>query len=192
MSTRRPDTTRASTEAALTPTAKVILGMLAFGKQTGYDVKQFVDKTTRFFWAASYGQIYPELRRLEEAGLARSQPEPSGARARTVYTLTDAGRTALHDWLASGEDTAWELRDEGMLRLFFSDSASPDERLAIVRGSIARHRHKLEQLRAIEAGAAEGSPGPYLTLQVGIRMTEATIEAWEATERRLREQTGKE
>ena len=67
------------TAPALTPTARVILGMIALGKQTGYDIKQFVDKSTRHFWAASYGQIYPELRRLEEQGLVRGQPEPRAA-----------------------------------------------------------------------------------------------------------------
>ena len=41
----------------LSPTAYVILGMLRLGKRTGYDMKQLVDRSTRFFWAASYGQI---------------------------------------------------------------------------------------------------------------------------------------
>src|ERR1700746_3140847 len=81
--------------------ARVILGMIAFGRTTGYDIKQFVDNTIRHFWAASYGQIYPELRRLEDRGLIRGRPEPSGARARTVYQLTDAGRQALQGWLAT-------------------------------------------------------------------------------------------
>ena len=67
----------------LSPTGSVILGMLALGKQTGYDIKQFVDKSTRHFWAASYGQIYPELKRLEEQGLVRGRPEPTGGRSRT-------------------------------------------------------------------------------------------------------------
>ncbi len=71
----------------LTPTGRVILGMIALGRQTGYDIKQFVDKSTRHFWAASYGQIYPELRRLEEQGLVDGQrravrrPRPNGLRA---------------------------------------------------------------------------------------------------------------
>src|SRR5437868_12137602 len=85
----------------LSATGRVILGMIAIGKQTGYDIKQLVDKSTRHFWAASYGQIYPELKRLEERGLIRGRSEPSGGRARTVYELTDAGRTALLAWLAS-------------------------------------------------------------------------------------------
>src|SRR4051794_26733567 len=72
----------------LSPTAYVILGMLRLGKRTGYDIKQLVDKSTRFFWAASYGQIYPELKRLEEAGLIRGEADPQGGRQRRAYELT--------------------------------------------------------------------------------------------------------
>src|ERR1700754_2500461 len=81
--------------AELTATGRVILGMLASGRRTGYDIKAFVDRTTRYFWAASYGQIYPELKRLEGQGLVRGQSEPSGGRARTAYELTEAGAAAL-------------------------------------------------------------------------------------------------
>ena len=38
-------------------TGYVVLGMLRLGKRPGYEIKQLVDKSTRFFWAASYGQI---------------------------------------------------------------------------------------------------------------------------------------
>src|SRR3981081_424827 len=107
-------------ERELTATGRVILGMLALGKHTGYDIKQLVDKATRHFWAASYGQIYPELRRLEEQGLVRGRPEPSGRRARTAYELTDTGRAALRGWLESTEEPVFELRCETMLKLFFS------------------------------------------------------------------------
>src|SRR5918911_1919187 len=102
----------------LNPTGRVILGMIALGKRTGYDIKAFIDKTARHFWAASYGQIYPELKRLEDQGLVRGRPEPSGGRARTVYEITDAGTAALERWLASGGEPSSELRDEGMLMLF--------------------------------------------------------------------------
>ena len=62
----------------LSPTARVILGLLALGDETGYDMKQTIDLSTRFFWGASYGQIYPELRRLEAGGLVTSREEPRG------------------------------------------------------------------------------------------------------------------
>src|SRR5690242_10283503 len=114
----------------LTATGRVILGMIASGRRTGYEIKAFVDKTTRYFWAASYGLIYPELKRLEDQGLIRGRPEPSGGRARTVYELTDAGRAALEHWLGAEDEPSYELRDEGMLKLFFSDSL-PERRIEI-------------------------------------------------------------
>jgi PadR family transcriptional regulator AphA len=168
----------------LTATGRVILGMIAFGRRTGYDIKAFVDKTTRYFWAASYGQIYPELKRIEDQGLVRGRSEPSGGRARTVYELTEAGAAALQHWLESDEETVYELRDEGMLKLFFSDSL-PGGPIEIVRAMRAREERALAHLRSIEPHASTGPNGSYLTLQLGIGLTEWTIEWCKATERQL-------
>jgi DNA-binding PadR family transcriptional regulator len=175
----------------LTPTGRVVLGLIAFGLRTGYEIKAFVDKTTRYFWAASYGQIYPELKRLEEQGLIKGRSEPSGGRARTVYELTEAGEAALKDWLASDEEDLYELRDEGMLKLFFSDSL-PERRIEIVRAIRERSERKLAQLRSIEPHASQGPKGSYLTLQMGIGMTEWMVEWCQATERQLATETEKE
>src|SRR6266540_1482322 len=76
----------------LSSTAYVVLGMLRENARTGYEIKQVVDNSTRFFWAASYGQIYPELKELAKRGLVRGESEPHGARKRTVYRLTPDGR----------------------------------------------------------------------------------------------------
>jgi PadR family transcriptional regulator, regulatory protein AphA len=168
----------------LSATGRVILGMLALGNRTGYEIKQVVDKSTRHFWAASYGQIYPELRRLEDEGLVRGQPEPSGGRARTAYELTEAGEAALRDWLASDEQHTYEVRDEGMLKLFFSDSL-PERRLQNIRAMRALQERKLSQLRAIEQNADEMHPGPRMTLELGISITQGIIDWCEAAERRL-------
>jgi DNA-binding PadR family transcriptional regulator len=173
--------------ADLTPTGSVILGMLVLGRRTGYDIKQFVDKSTRHFWTASYGQIYPELKRLEEQGLIRGHEEPTGGRARTVYDLTPAGKEALDSWLRSDVEPLYELRDEGMLKLFFSD-ALPEVRIDNIRAMREQAERKLAQLRAVEQHAGEGMHrGPYLTLQLGIGSTEWFIDWCEATERRLAE-----
>jgi DNA-binding PadR family transcriptional regulator len=175
----------------VSPTGRVILGMIALGKRTGYDIKAFVDKTARYFWAASYGQIYPELKRLEDQGLVRGRPEPSGGRARTVYELTEAGTAALQRWLESDDEPAYELRDEGMLKLFFSDSL-PARRIEIIRAMRTREERALAHLRSIEPYASKGPAGPYLTLQMGIELTEWAIKWCEATERRLAAETEEE
>ena len=176
-----------ATPTALTATGRVILGMLSLGSQTGYEIKSFVDKTTRHFWAASYGQIYSELRKLEEEGLVRGTFEPTGGRARTVFELTDTGRAALKDWLGSDTELVDELRDEGMLKLFFSGSGSPQLRIDNIRAKREIHERKLAQLRALEPHASKGPEGPYLTLQLGIRMQECVIDWCRTTEQALTE-----
>jgi PadR family transcriptional regulator AphA len=110
----------------LSATAYVILGMVSREPRSGYEIKAAVDNSTRFFWAASYGQIYPELKRLSEAGLVEGADSPTGGRKRTVYAITDAGREALRDWLRQPPQT-YETRDEGLLKLFFAGALPPEE-----------------------------------------------------------------
>ena len=43
--------------------------------RSGYDIKKAIDIATRFFWSASFGQIYPELKRLQKAGLVEVESE---------------------------------------------------------------------------------------------------------------------
>ena len=118
--------------STLTPTARVILGLVASGPRTGYDIKRISDHSTRFFWGASYGQIYPELRRLERDGLLEARDEPRGRVRRRVYSITPAGQTAVREWLLDAE-TAFEIRDEGLLRLFFCELLDEEEVLDLVR-----------------------------------------------------------
>src|SRR5437762_14211284 len=94
--------------------------MLWLGPRSGYDIKAVVGRSTRFFWAASYGQIYPELRRLEQDGLIEGKDAPTGGRNRRVYRLTKAGRGAPRDWLF-GSTVPLALRDRSLPRPFFAD-----------------------------------------------------------------------
>jgi PadR family transcriptional regulator AphA len=153
----------------LSPTARVILGMVRLGKRTGYEIKQLVDVSTRFFWAASYGQIYPELKRLEDQGLIESSDASTNGRQRRAFSLTDAGSEALDDWLRSG-GPLYEMRDEGLLKIFFSDGVSTEDRLANVRAMRARHEEVVAGLRSIEPGAREAGGGPYTALRYGLAL----------------------
>jgi len=176
----------------LTSVGKVILGSLRTGPRSGYEIKQLVDGSTRFFWAASYGQIYPELRRLEAEGLIRGKSEPRGGRKRRVFELTDAGRDALREWLLDPEMTH-EVRDEGLLKLFFARALEPDEALELVRRMRERHLESLERLRQIEAQIPAGTnPRAFslLCLEYGIGVKEWTVQWHEDVERRL-ERAGK-
>ena len=96
----------------LTHTSYVILGLLYERPGSGYDIKQTADHSTRHFWAISFGQIYPELKRLTEGGLVEVEESPTGSRQRNVYRITDAGREALAFWVADTTRAACEIRDE--------------------------------------------------------------------------------
>jgi PadR family transcriptional regulator AphA len=156
-------------QTAVTP---VVLGLLALSPRSGYDIKTVVDRSTRFFWAASYGQIYPELKRLEEEGLVEGEDQPNGGRSRRVYKLTAAGHEALVEWLL-GTTTTVELRDESLLRLFFADALSREQALNLLEGRKRGHEEYLEVLRAI--AALPGGPDPTfvdLVLHWGIDFNE--------------------
>ena len=152
----------------MTGTARVLLGMIRLGRRTGYEIKQLVDVSTRFFWAASYGQIYPELRRLEEAGLVRGSDAPTNGRARRAYELTPAGEEELDRWLRSSDPPLLELRDEGLLKLFFSDSLTVEEKARLIAGMRARHDEVVASLESIEEGVRERGGGPYDVLRFGL------------------------
>jgi DNA-binding PadR family transcriptional regulator len=155
----------------LSPTAYVILGMLHGGPKSGYEIKSIVDHSTRFFWAASYGQIYPELRRLEGDALIEGEDAPNGDRPRRVYRLTAAGRDALEEWLL-GSDTTIELRDESLLRLFFADALPHEQALLLLEGRRHGHEGFLEALRAIDARPGIDTPFVDLVLRWGIAFNE--------------------
>ena len=171
---------------AVTP---VVLGMLTFGPRSGYDIKAVVDRSTRFFWAASYGQIYPELRRLEEEGLIQGEDAPSGGRSRRVYKITKAGRDALREWLF-GPTVTIEYRDESLLRLFFADSLSREDALLLLEGRKKGHEEFLQVLREIEARPGGKDPDFVdLVLRWGIEFNEWGAQWCEKHLTRLRNET---
>lgn len=171
----------------LSPTAYVILGMVSKEPRSGYEIKATVDHTTRFFWAASYGQIYPELKRLAEAGLVEATDAPTGGRKRTIYEITADGEAELKAWLQRPPET-FEMREEGLLKLFFADALPPEEAVPTLR---AMREHRLEagaRLRAMEPAAEEkGDPFVLMVLQGGIEFTTWFAEWCERMEQRLLE-----
>jgi PadR family transcriptional regulator, regulatory protein AphA len=172
-------------ESEQTPTAYVILGMIKIGRRTGYDIKQMVDFSTRFFWAASYGQIYPELKRLEETGLIDGESDPRGGRKRRTYTLTPAGEDALERWLTSATDPLYEVRDEALLRLFFAGALAPEDTIAVVQGKREFHEGVLARLQELEPSVRDEAECPYLVLRYGIAHHGWIVEWCRQTEREL-------
>lgn len=169
----------------LSATAYVILGMVSREPRSGYEIKAAVDNTTRFFWAASYGQIYPELKRLSEVGLVEGIDASRGDRKRTVYAITADGEAELKDWLRKPPETA-EMREEGLLKLFFSGALKPAEAVETLR-SMRRMRLELsKRLRSLEPEKTElKDPYPLMVLRAGIEFNEWFAEWCERMETQL-------
>lgn len=169
----------------LSPTAYVILGFVRNEPRSGYEIKALVDNTTRFFWAASYGQIYPELKRLSEAGLVVGSDSPTGGRKRTVYEITADGEEELRAWLRQEPET-FEMRDEGLLKLFFADALPREEAIEILRSMRARRRAVHEQLQALKEIKGEiEDPFPMMVLDGGLEFTRWFVDWCERMEAKL-------
>ncbi len=158
-------------EMELSPTAYVILGLLHTEPRSGYEIKSIVDNSTRFFWAASYGQIYPELRRLADQGLVEGSDASRDGRKRTVYRLTAAGRKELRAWLRR-PPTTFETRDEGLLKLFFAGALPPEDAVQTLRAMRERSQETVAHLREVEPMAVAAGGYPLMVLRGGIELNE--------------------
>jgi DNA-binding PadR family transcriptional regulator len=162
-------------DVRLTPTSYIVLGLLSWaGEATPYDLKALVARSVGEFWSLQHAQLYTEPERLAEAGLLVEKRE-EGGRRRKRYSLTDAGRDALARWLASPTSDWTELRDPGLLQLFFG--ADPAELAAAQLGT---HRAKLAEYEEIQRAPELGDlRGPRLALEAGIAHEREWIRFWE-------------
>ena len=176
----------------LSATAYVILGMVGREARSGYEIKAAVDNTTRFFWAASYGQIYPELKRLSEAGLIEGVDASRGDRKRTVYAITADGEAELKDWLRRPPETS-EMREEGLLKLFFSGASKPAEAIETLRTMRRRRLELVERLHTMEPEKPEAKdPYPLMVLRAGVEFNQWFADWCERMETQLLEPAQKE
>jgi PadR family transcriptional regulator, regulatory protein AphA len=180
-------------DSGLGPPDYVVLGMVRLGARSGYEVKRAVELSIRFFWTISQAQIYPSLERLERAGLLTGREEPQGKRPRRVFEITSAGEAALREWLDRQEPMPFELRDVGMLKLFFADAQDGEGALALLAAVKRRSEQRVSTLGEIESAAViaeqEGNAYPLLTLQMGIAFHQAMIDVCAEFEYKVTAQT---
>ena len=160
----------------------ILLGFLNYQPLTGYELKQSIDSSTAHFWHAHHSQIYTALRQMEQDGLVtsvfiqeESQPD------RRVYTITPAGKQALAEWLDQSMTEATQIKEELLVRIFFSARRNIKEVLAELRLQRQLHQEKLAAYQRIAAGVPHAEAHPELqrdqvfwraTLELGIRYEE--------------------
>jgi DNA-binding PadR family transcriptional regulator len=169
--------------STLSNTAAAVLGMIALGARSGYEIRRAAELSVRFFWALGPPQVYAQLKALEAEGLIAGRDEARGERPRRHFTLTDEGHQALRSWVTDPAGTgAMELRDPELLRLFFADVVDHDAARARIGQMRRRSQEALatfdrEILPAAARAGAAGSHFPGHVAQFGRELHEF-IAAW--------------
>ncbi len=134
----------------------ILLGFLNYQPMTGYDLKQTIDHSVSHFWHAHHSQIYTTLRQMEADKLVVSEfIHSEGQPDRRVYSLTDSGRAELKTWLAQPLTEMSPIKEELILRLFFSARRDKSSVLAELYLQRDLHQKKLNEYHGLEAGEIE-------------------------------------
>lgn len=129
---------------------EVLLGLLTIESMSGYDLGLTVRGSVGHFWNESYGQIYPNLKKLANEGLVRCKTErQKGKPDRRIYSITDKGRERLHKWLTVPPQPEIP-RNELLLKLFFGTQASPDLLIEYVKSMAEKERALLQHFKQVE------------------------------------------
>ncbi|HYG71622.1 MAG TPA: PadR family transcriptional regulator [Actinomycetota bacterium] len=167
----------------LNSTAYALLGHIALRPWSAYELTRSLRRSLHWFWPRAESRIYDEARKLVEAGLAIATTERSGARNRTTYAATDAGRAALASWLAT-EATTFAYHSEALLRVHLAGFGTKDQLLRAVEGVDATAAAILADAREVATMYAEGrhplqGDAPVRALVVDHLVSLATaLQAW--------------
>lgn len=131
-----------------------ILGIIAQKPATGFDLLREFDAGQSVIWPAPQNEVYRVLRQLKEEGLAEIVAR--GARGSRTYAATQAGRTALADWLGARSD--YTLRYEPVLKACFLDQTGPAARIERARQDLAFFEDQLRQLERPATGGTAPAP----------------------------------
>ena len=144
----------------LTTTSYAILGLLATGKWSTYELTAQMRRSLQHFWPRAASGIYEEPKRLVRAGLAKGEPTATGRRPRTVYRITTAGRAALRSWIEAGAATGRSYESEPLVRFFFGNLASKEALLKAIDDVGASARAAIASWAEVAGPYAAGA-GPY-------------------------------
>jgi PadR family transcriptional regulator, regulatory protein AphA len=137
--------------------AQALLGLLTIEPMSGYDLRQTIAASIGHMWSESYGQIYPNLRRLAAAGSVQRKTERhKGKRVRQVYAITSRGRARLAEWLALPAQPEVP-RNEMLLKLFFGAQVPTSISIAHVQRMAAQHRAVLQEFKRVQRQAIDAN-----------------------------------
>ncbi len=110
----------------LTTTSYAVLAQVAVHPWSTYELARQRVRYFRYVWPRAESAIYREVKRLSSMGLLDATKEHVGKRARTVYSITEGGREALREWLATPV-SPFAMDFEAMIRLFIAPLGTKEQ-----------------------------------------------------------------
>ena len=159
---------------------EIILGIILEKDLTGYDIKKIIENSVGVFYRASYGSLYPALKRMETKGYVVSYEECQGGRKKIFYHITDSGKQCFFDWLTTPMEVLAGTKSN-LSKVYFGGHLPAEERAKQLQIYEKRSQKYLEELEELEAHLrqVENTEEFYYkmsTLYYGISVTKKTIE----------------
>ena len=136
----------------LTPFSYVILVLVGESGAGPHDLVTMM-RNGRIYWTAPESQFYAEPKRLAKLGYLAASKQPGKTHAKTHYTLTDGGRQALKEWIATPARFP-RIQNEAIVRVLAADLVGDARALEGLRGMHADLDAIDAALDAAEAEAA--------------------------------------
>jgi DNA-binding PadR family transcriptional regulator len=113
----------------------IILGFLMCGETSGYAIKKWMTKSTSYFFDASYGSIYPALKRLEQKGMVTFRELMEGNKYKKIYQISESGRECFMKWI--NESIVFEKsRQDHLVKIFFYEFLPKEKAIANLKAFI--------------------------------------------------------
>ncbi|WP_433655427.1 PadR family transcriptional regulator [Nocardia sp. CA-128927] len=164
-------TNTATSRKPLNSTAASLLGFLHEGPMSGWDLVAKAQDRIGDFWTITQSQVYRELATMDGAGLV--EKGAPGARERTPYLITDAGREAFLEWIArdpGGENIRFPL----LLTLSFGDHLDRPHLNRIIAANKEIHQARLSKY--LDDDPTDLPSYARATLDFGIRYERAVLD----------------
>ncbi len=116
----------------LTTTSYAVLAQVAVRPWSTYELAQQRVRYFRYVWPRAESAIYREANRLSSMGLIAGTKEYTGKRARTIYSITREGESALREWLGT-PISPFSMDFEAMLRIFVAPLGTKDELMGTLK-----------------------------------------------------------
>jgi DNA-binding PadR family transcriptional regulator len=157
----------------------IILGMVSEHDLTGYDIKKMIENGIGVFYKASYGSLYPALKRLTEKGFLITSEKPLGGRKKIFYHITKEGQDQFFEWLSAPMDI-FEGTNIHLAKVYFFDKLSPEVRERQLFEYEINNRNYLKKLLDLEKQFKELENGECFyyklsTLYYGISIVQKSI-----------------